>query len=115
MKSPMTLALLIIAGAMVAPVAAVDCAMVPEAYRAKCEEALKAKGACAGKTGDEYKKCVTGNVDFNKFNSCAKETDAKKKSACEVRTKAQEACKGKMGDELKACVSREAKNLKGGY
>lgn len=94
---------------------AVDCSAVPEPYRAKCESALKAKNTCEGKTGDEYKKCVTGNVDFKAFNSCEKETDAKKKAACEFRTKAQEACKGKLGDELKACITNQAKNMKGGY
>jgi len=92
---------------------AADCAAVPEAYRAKCEAAMGARDACAGKTGEERKKCILGNTDYSKFNQCDKENDAAKKAACNDRTRVEKICAGKLGNELKACIHSNVKHAHG--
>lgn len=100
---------------LLTPAFAGDCAKVPEAYRAQCEAAQNANSACAGKSGEEKKKCLTGNTDYAAMNQCDKESDARKRAQCQQRTKIETACKGRAGNELKACIAAEARKHSSAY
>ncbi len=84
-----------------------DCDKVPPAFRAKCEEAMRVKQACAGKTGEELKTCQQQNVHYDKMMDCS-QLAGPEKQGCEMRRAAAVACQGKAGAELEACIKTQA-------
>lgn len=84
-----------------------DCDKVPPAFRAKCEEAMRVKQVCAGKTGEELKTCQQQNVHYDKVTDCS-QLSGQQKQWCETRRAAMVACQGKAGTELEACIKTQA-------
>jgi hypothetical protein len=68
-----------------------------------CESRQKAREACKGKKGTEYRQCVKDSMPPP---DCSK---AKNPQRCEAQQAAREACKGKFGREHRQCMRDQQK------
>ena len=88
-----------------------DCSRVPEQYRARCEEGMRVKAACAGLEGEAKKHCEQRHLDFAAARENCGTLAGEARLACEQHNRVMNMaapCKGKSGTELDNCIKAQA-------
>ena len=84
-----------------------DCTMVPDSTKARCEEAMRIKKACAGLEGDTLKACQQKNMQYGHMKEDCSKLAGDAQRQCEMHNRGMgmaSPCSGKTGAELEACV-----------
>ncbi len=94
-----------------AAIAENQCGMVPENMRARCEEAMRVKTACAGLEGEALKTCQQKTMQYgNTKEDCSKLSGAPL-TQCQQHNQAMtiaSPCSGKTGADLQSCIREQA-------
>jgi len=88
-----------------------DCSMASEGTKARCEEAMRVKKACAGLEGDALKTCQQKNVRYGETSEDCSKLSGELRLSCERHNRSMSAaapCSGKTGTELDACAKAQA-------
>src|SRR5262245_53726352 len=88
-------------------VAETDCNAVPEAMKARCQEAARIKAACAGLEGDALKTCQQKNASYARMKDDCSKLEGEARTRCETHNRAMDksaTCAGKTGPELESCI-----------
>lgn len=94
-----------------AAAAQADCSKVPEQYRARCEEALRVKAACAGLEGEALKNCELRHYNYGAATENCASLAGEAKLQCDLHNRTMQAvgpCRGKVGADLEACIKTQA-------
>jgi hypothetical protein len=86
------------------------CAMVPDGMRARCEEAMRVKQACAGLNGEALKACQQKNVNYGATREDCGSLTGDSKAHCLQHNRSAELaapCSGKAGAELEECAKTQ--------
>ena len=107
-KLGLALALCVVSGAALAQA---DCSTVPEAMRARCQEAARIKAACPGLEGEALKTCQQKNANYANMKEDCSKLQGEPRAKCETQNRAMDkssTCSGKTGVDLQSCIREKA-------